>query len=145
MKEEQRRQQRARERRQKEQRREKEEWERREKKKRQVDMVNKAKDLFHRVMRLSELNQVEQIMLDSRGHYRKNYLIMFVGNKKAEKAGEEEYYFPFPFAEDGGEFGDVDYVQVAKVRFNSQTELTKIYNIQPNKSIPQFIFAKQND
>mmetsp|Transcript_33637 Transcript_33637/g.64570 ORF Transcript_33637/g.64570 Transcript_33637/m.64570 type:complete len:795 (-) Transcript_33637:160-2544(-) len=145
MREEQRRQQRARERRQNEQRREKDEWEKREKKKRQVEMANKAKDLYHRVMRLSDLNQMEKMFLDSSGNYRKNYLIMFVGNKKAEKAGEEDYYFPFPFAVDGGEFGDADFIQVAKVRFNTETELTKTFNIPPNKSTPQFIFTKQND
>lgn len=114
MGEEQRRQQRAKERRQKKQRKEKDEW-KREKKRGQPEMVTKAKDLYHRVMRLSDLNQMEKILLDSRGNYRKNYLIMFVGNKKAEKAGEEDYHFPFPFAMDGGEFGDADFIQVAKV------------------------------
>ena len=60
-----------------------------------------AKAGYEYVMKWSKVSQLREYMdgdTSSRSSvYNSNILIMFVGNKAAEKKGEEEYFFPYPF------------------------------------------------
>lgn len=80
---------------------------------------------------------------------------MFVSNKHAEKVGEEEIHFPYPFA---GEVGQQQHqqkkknnnpyanvLQVTKIRFNSQTDLTQHFGAVLNSNTPHIIFGKKGN
>ena len=110
------RQAKERERKQAATRRAQKEQEKKDRLKRQREMVKNAKALDHLVMKLSTIDQFEKAMLvsDNHGaHYKQHSILMFVSNKNAEKMGEEEYYFPYPFAGEEGDYAGL--IQVAKV------------------------------
>lgn len=147
--EQRRRQQRQQKRRQENMRRQQKEREKKERFRRQKEMVERAKSTYGRVGKLSS---VEQLLLESEVMdpvsklYKRHVLIMFVANKAAEKKGEEVYYFPFPFAGESREdasYGDV--IWTAKVRFNSQTDLTRLFKARSRSDEPHIIFAKKGD
>ena len=131
MKEEQkRREQRAKEeqRRREERRRQAEQWEREQASMRKREMIQKARAGYDNVMKWSKLSQLEDMAVDyDRNVYANNLLVMFVGNKAAERMGEEEYHFPYPFAE--GSKVNNDFLIVAKVSFILSTRQYIVYSV----------------
>ena len=75
-------------------------------------------------------------------------------HKHAEKVGEEEIHYPYPFA---GEVGRqqqqqqkkkntyANVLQVTEIRFNSQTDLTKHFGAMLNSNTPHIIFGKKGN
>lgn len=80
------------------------------------EMVKRARSGYDRVFKWSTLSQLEEMALDANNLYTKNVLIMFVGNKAAERRGEEDYYFPYPFVGESGSQMNNDVLLVAKVK-----------------------------
>ncbi|KAL3779449.1 hypothetical protein HJC23_012726 [Cyclotella cryptica] len=113
---------------------------------RKQEMIRKAQAGYDRVVKWSKLSQFEEMALDtSHGVYATNVLIMFVGNKAAEKKGEEDYYFPYPFVGESGAVINKDVLLIAKVRYNSPTPLTRRFRVPSKIDRPYFIFAKKGD
>ena len=80
--------------------------------------------------------------------YKSHLLLVFVGNRKAEKNLDDELLFPYPFAGIGANnivWDDV--ITTGKVRFNKETKLTKFYRVPKsnnnNADLPHIIFAKK--
>ena len=173
LKEEQRRrEQRAREeqRRRDERRWQAEQWEREQALIKKREMIQKAKAGYGRVLKWSKLSQLEDIAVDHTTNvFTTNLLVMFVGNKAAERKGEEEYYFPYPFIETSKENNDLlivakvsfsevylentirrnniqDLIQLKRqVRYNAQTPLTQRFRAQSKSDNPYFVFAKKGN
>ena len=113
VRQEEQRQRRAREQqqRQEQMRRQQDERERKERLRMEREMIQKARAAQSRMAKISSLDNLERKMLDpSRKVYGTHCLIMFVANKNAERKGEEELYFPYPFTGEGYE----GMIQVAK-------------------------------
>ena len=82
-----------------------------------------------RVVRITTLEELEQIALESqRNTFQKNVLMVFVPNKKVEKFVDDELLFPFLSNLDGM---DQDLFLPIKVRYNRDTELTTMFGV-PN-------------
>mmetsp|Transcript_25330 Transcript_25330/g.52964 ORF Transcript_25330/g.52964 Transcript_25330/m.52964 type:complete len:739 (+) Transcript_25330:150-2366(+) len=125
--------------------------EQKEREKKHKAMLEKARGSQSRIMRFSTMEQFESSMLSSTKNskvYETHCLIMFVSNKNAEKMGDEEYYFPYPFAGEGGAGRNNLYegmLRVAKVRFNAQTDLTRLFRAKSRNNVPHIVFAKKGD
>lgn len=112
------------------------------------DMIERARSASTGMVQISTMEQFQQQMTVIEGSmrvYKTHCLIMFVANKQAEKIGEEELFFPYPFTgEAGGQNGYRNLLQVAKVRFNTQTELTRLFGAGHHNT-PHIIFGRQGD
>jgi curved DNA-binding protein CbpA len=87
---------------------------------RKHEMIQKARSGYDGVLKWSKLSHFEDVAIDDQNKvYTTNVLIMFVGNKAAEKKGEEEYYFPYPFVGNVESTVSKDVLLVAKVRFST--------------------------
>jgi hypothetical protein len=87
---------------------------------RQREMIQKARSGYDGVLKWSKLSHLEEMAVDDQSNvYTTNVLIMFVGNKAAEKKGEEDYYFPYPFVGEWDSAVGNDVLLVAKVRFGT--------------------------
>ncbi|KAL7534775.1 hypothetical protein ACHAXR_006066, partial [Thalassiosira sp. AJA248-18] len=74
---------------------------RKERQRRHRDMLERASAMQSRMVKISTMEQFEKVMLhSSKKFYKTHCLIMFVGNRSAEKKGEEDFYFPYPFEND---------------------------------------------
>jgi len=94
-----------------------------------------------KLVKFSTLEQFHETMSDQTGRFFKNhFLCMFVGNRAAEKKGDEVIYFPIPFT--SKEYRDT--VRIGKIRFNKLTELTKFFGVR-NGSDPHIVFGRKND
>jgi len=99
-------------RRQEEQRRSENARKQKERQRRQREMAQRSRAMQGRVVKIGDVGEFGDVVLDSKREvYKTHCLIMFVSNKNAERKGEEEFYFPYPFA---GEMYD-NMLQVAKV------------------------------
>mmetsp|Transcript_42190 Transcript_42190/g.76110 ORF Transcript_42190/g.76110 Transcript_42190/m.76110 type:complete len:617 (-) Transcript_42190:409-2259(-) len=138
---------REKERRQEEMQRQQNNRERKERQRRQREMVGKARATQSRVVKISDMEHFEKTMLDpSKKVYRTHCLMMFVSNKNAEKKGDEEIYFPYPFAGEAGNDNAYDsMLQIAKVRFNTQTDLTRLFRSKSQRNTPHIIFARKGN
>ena len=112
---------REKERRQEEMQRQQNNRERKERQRRQREMVDKARATQSRIVKISDLEHFEKTMLDpSKKVYKTHCLMMFVSNKNAEKKGDEEIYFPYPFAGEAGNDNAYDsMLQIAKASLPS--------------------------
>jgi len=134
------------ERRQEGMRRQQHDRERAEHQRKKREMVDSGRKTQSRTVNVSNLEEFEKKMLDSSRKYKTHCLIMFVANKDAEKKGEEEFYFPYPFAgEDGYHNPYESILQIAKVRFNAQTDLTRIFRAKSHTNTPHIILARKGD
>lgn len=74
-----------------------------ERQRKQREMIEKSRATQGRMVKIPNMEHFKEAMLDPSGKvYKTHCLIMFVGNKNAERKGEEELFFPYPFA---GEVG----------------------------------------
>ena len=84
---------------------------------RKREMIQKARAGYDGVLKWSKLSQLEEMAMDYQDNvYTTNVLIMFVGNRAAEKKGEEDYFFPYPFLGEGESAMQNDVLVVVKVR-----------------------------
>lgn len=125
--------------------------EQQERQKKHNKMVQKARGSQSRIMKFSTMEQFESSMLSSTKNnkvYETHCLIMFVSNKNAEKMGDDEYYFPYPFVGEVGAGHNNLYegmLRIAKVRFNAQTDLTRLFRAKSRSNVPHIVFAKKGD
>lgn len=130
-------------------RRQKKEREEKERLRAHSEMMRRARATQGRMVKISSFGEFEKEMLDPSGRvYRTHALIMFVGNRGAERKGEETMYFPYPFA--GETNGNVNSrhagIKVARVRFNAQTELTRHFRARSGSGgEPHIVFARRGD
>lgn len=104
-------------RRREERRRYAEHLEREEALRRKREMIQKARAGYDRVLKWNKLSQMEETVMDYENNvYTVNVLVMFVGNKAAEKKGVEDYFFPYPFCGEGISAVRNDLLVAAKVR-----------------------------
>ena len=121
--------------------------ERREKKEKR-EMLAKAKNVQHNVIRLTSLDELEDLILDrNEQRLQKHLFMVFVANKKIEKLVDDDLLFPYPFAGMGQ--NDVrweDVVQPVKVRYNNASDLTNFFKV-PSKpqDKPFIVFGKKGD
>lgn len=130
-------------------RRQKKEREEKERLRAHSEMMRRARATQGRMVKISSFGEFEKEMLDPSGRvYTTHALIMFVGNRGAERKGEETMYFPYPFA--GETNGNVNSrhagIKVARVRFNAQTELTRHFRARSGSGgEPHIVFARRGD
>ena len=92
-----------------------------------------------KLVKFTTLEQLLDTMTDSKGKFLNHFLCIFVGNKAAERKGDEVIYFPIPFA--SKEYRDT--VRIGKIRFNKPTELTKFFGVR--NFGPHIVFVRKND
>ena len=112
-----------------------------------VTMMNKSREAQRRMIKISTYQEFEMKMLDTTNKkkriYKTHVLLMFVGNKQAEKRGHEELYFPHPFTDTNNNI-----LQVARIRYNTDTALTRLFNVptrKRNNDDPHVVFARKGD
>ena len=83
----------------------------------QRDLVRRAKAGYDYVLKWSNVSQLREFVDDTSQNsvYSTNVLIMFVGNKVAERKGEEGYFFPYPFVGNDQTAVNSNVLVVAKV------------------------------
>jgi len=122
------------------------------------DLLHKSKVTSSRMIKLSTLDEftTQFTIIDTnnkkRRAYNTNILLLFVGNKHIEKKAIEEYYFPYPFTGEvvgnskSNQYEDI--LKVVKVRYNTETELTRLFHIpnnSKNNNNPYILFVKKGD
>ena len=140
-------QQEARRRRQQQQAKEEERRRRAEEARRQREITKLAREAQANLLKVTTLEDLFQNNIVERKTkvFRKNFLCVFVSNKRIESIAENEYLFPYPFGTDSGR-NNVEWknlVQTAKVRFNKATPLTKAFNVPTSLSRPYIIFVEE--
>ena len=91
-----------------------------EQQRKHVTMMNKSREAQRYMIKISTYQEFEMKMLDTKKRtYKTHVLLMFVGNKQAEKKGHEELYFPHPFTTT--DITNNNILQVARIRYNTDT------------------------
>ena len=129
------------------QRREQEKIRKAEEEKRKQEIKKLAKEAQTNLLRVTSIEDLfEHNVVNKKSQvFEKNFLCVFVSNKKIENVADNEYFFPYPFVPEGGadsiEWESV--IQTAKVRFNKSTPLTKYFKVPRTLSQPYIIFVKE--
>ena len=120
--------------------------ERKEKERKHQNMIHKARKGQGRMIQISTYEEFEKTMLDSSKRvYNTHCLLMFVGNRGAEKKAEDELYFPYPFTGEDNHNPYKSILKVAKIRFNQETELTRLFGAHLTSKHPHIIFGRKGD
>jgi hypothetical protein len=118
---------------------------------RKDQLLQEAKLAQSRVLRLSSVEQFRSVLLDQQGNYERHFLCVFVVTKKIETLVDDEWMFPFPFAGLGSNgIWWEDVIQTAKVRYNTHTPLTVMFDAPWVKEAkksgkPYIVFGRKGD
>jgi hypothetical protein len=91
-----------------------------------------AKLLQSKIIRVSSLEELKATALDKNGRLRRNLLMVFLADKKVEKFVDEELLFPYLPSVEGKDFEDI--ILAVKVRYNSDTELTRYCKVPTHET-----------
>jgi curved DNA-binding protein CbpA len=100
------------------------------------------------LLRIRSLEEMVDIgILSTDNIFLGNFVGVFVGNKKQEKAADNDFMFPFPFSGDARNgFQWEDILVTAKIRYNRSTELTRLFRVPvANTDNPYIIFGRSGD
>ncbi|VEU44291.1 unnamed protein product [Pseudo-nitzschia multistriata] len=125
--------------------REQERMKKEQQRKKQSEMhAQEAQEALLRISTLEQLHERSNLFDKNTNTFKKHFLCVFVGNKKAEQTAEKDYQFPYPFGPRGtNSFDWTEIMQTAKVRFNKATPLTRAFRVSARASDPIIVFAKK--
>ncbi len=125
--------------------RQKQQTHQKETKQRQIERAKYARLMQRHLLRIHTMEDLfEHDILNDEMTFRKNFVGVFVGNKKEEKLVDNDFFFPFPFWGEGRN-GMVwqDVLQTAKIRYNKATELTTLFGTPHGKThMPHIVFVR---